>query len=72
MIMARSGLMRNHEWGFVRVLSPYGGGRLLEMCWRCGIMTAVDADGTFRMNTKNGQQVLEDCDEVIVRVVHES
>jgi len=33
-------------------------------------MTTVDADGTFRLNTKNRQQVPEDCDETIVLEVH--
>ena len=60
--------MRAHEWTFVRVLPCGSTNQLVEVCWRCGIVTTTDADGTFRFS-KNGQTVPEDCDEVIVREV---
>ena len=63
--------MKPHDWGFVRVnnYNPNRSNRLIEMCWRCGLVTEVDLDGIFRRNTKNGKQVPEDCDEVILQEV---
>ena len=61
--------MKPHDWGFVRVLNDRNR-RLMETCWRCGLVTVTDPDGLFRMSTKDGQRVSEDCDEVILREVH--
>ena len=60
--------MKLHDWGFVRASQRKS--VLIEICWRCGVVSATDADGTFRLNVNDGQKVPEDCDETIVLEVH--